>query len=85
MFGIQSRIQSQGGNRDAEIAYIMNRMTLSNIRAPQFILLGKSGLKCKCSEVGVDISLAAAPVTGMNPNYFAKQFFDFGNEWPLSW
>lgn len=70
---------------DAEIAYIMNRMTLSNIRAPQFILLRKSGLKCICGEVGVDISLAAAPVTGMNPNYFAKQFFDFGNEWPLSW
>ena len=70
---------------DAKITYIMNRMTFSDVRAPQLILFGKSGLNCICREVGVDVSFAAAPVTGMNPNYFAKQFFDFGNEWLLSW
>ena len=63
----------------------MNTITFSNFGAPKFILLGKSGLKCICWEVGVDVRFAAAPVTGMDTDNFTKQFFDFRNEWLLSW
>ena len=63
----------------------MITITFSNMGAPEVILLGKSGLKCICWEIGVDVSFAAAPVTGMDTNNFAKQFFDFRNEWLLSW
>lgn len=63
----------------------MNGVSLSNVRAPQLILLGKSGLKSVSGEVGVDVGSAAAPVTGVDPDYFAKHFLDFWDEWLLSW
>ena len=57
---------------DAENTHVMNPMIFSNVRAPQLIFFGKSGLEGVCWEVGVDVSPAAASVTGMYPDYFAK-------------
>lgn len=48
-------------------------------------LLGKSGLEGVCWEVGLNVSFAAAPVTGMDPDHFAKQLFDFWDAWLLRW
>ena len=69
----------------AENTYIMKGTTFSNFRAPHLIVFGEPGLKGVCWEVGVDVSFLAAPVTGMDPNYFAKQFFDFWDARLLSW
>lgn len=62
----------------------MNIMTFSNVRAPHLIILGEFRLKGVCWEVGVDVSFVAAPVTGMDADYFAKQIFDFWDAWVLS-
>ena len=59
-------------------------MSLSNVWPPQLILLGKSELISICWEIGLNVSLAAAPVTGVNTNDFAKEFFDLGIERLLS-
>ena len=50
----------------------MDRRTSANVRPPQFNLLGKSGLKSICWETDVDVSFAAAPVTGVDSNFFMK-------------
>lgn len=47
-------------------------MTFSNVGAPQLVFLGESGLDGVCGEVGVDVSLIAAPVTSVDSDYFAK-------------
>ena len=65
--------------------HIVNRMSLSNVRLPQLIFLGKSGLKSVCWEFVVDIGFAATPVTSMDPDDFAKQFLNFWHERLLRW
>ena len=60
-------------------------MIFSNVRAPQLIFFGESGLEGVCWEVGVDVSLVAASVAGMDPDYFPKQFFDFWDVRLLRW
>ena len=65
--------------------YIVNRMSLSNVRLPQLILLGKFGFKSVCWEFVVNIGFAATPVTSMDPDHFAQQFLNFWHEGLLRW
>ena len=71
--------------RNPKNTYIVNRMSLSNIRAPQLILFGKPGLKSVCWVFFADITSAAAPVTSMDADDFAERLFDFWDEWLLRW
>lgn len=70
---------------DAVHTYIMNRMSFSNVRAPQLILLGEPELKSICWEIPVDVIFVTTAITGMDPNYFAKQFFDCWYKGLVSW
>lgn len=70
---------------DAKNTHVMNERTFPNVGAPHLVLLGESGLKSVCGKMGMDVSLVAAPVTGMDSDCFAKQFFDFWHAWLLSW
>lgn len=54
------------------------------LQGATFHPLGESGLKGVCWEVAVDVSFIAAPVRGMDPEYFAKKYFDFRNARLLS-
>lgn len=55
----------------------MGGIIFPDVRAPQFVLLGEAGLEGVSGEVGADGRLAAAPVTGVDPDDFAEQFFHF--------